>query len=58
MPEWIDPSEWLEPKLLVLIVFIATVLFLARLGGGERAEPSRIGQPQRRTAAVVKAAQR
>jgi hypothetical protein len=30
MPEWMTVTEWLDPKLLVVFVLIATVLFLSR----------------------------
>jgi hypothetical protein len=54
MPEWMNMSEWLEPKLLVFIVLVATVLFLSRRGGGESAEPKRLGERQGRDAAILK----
>jgi hypothetical protein len=53
MPDWINMAEWLEPKLVVLIVLIATVLYLSRRGGGERAEQKRLGKRQSRDAAIL-----
>jgi hypothetical protein len=59
MPEWMNMSEWLEPKPIVLMLFIGTVLFLARRGGVERTEPKRLSPPpQRQTAAMPRNVQR
>jgi hypothetical protein len=41
MPDWMTMPEWLEPKLLVLIVLVGTVLFLSRDRSGERARAKR-----------------
>lgn len=47
MPEWISTMEWLEPKLVLLVVLIGTVLWLSNLGNSQRArqERSRASRP-------------
>ena len=37
LPEWLDMTEWLQPKLVLLIALIATVLWLSNVGGSKRA---------------------
>lgn len=41
MPEWFALPEWLEPKLLVFFVLIATVLYVSRRGEQRASDPVR-----------------
>ncbi len=52
LPEWMSMTEWLEPKLVLLIGLVATILWLSNLGSSKRARQER--NRADRTAAIIK----
>lgn len=52
LPDWLTVPDWIEPKLLVLLVLVGTVIFLSRKRADEPAA-ERV-KPESRSAAMLK----